>query len=396
MRGIRAWVTVFAAVLLLISPATQGQHLSSARLIAQIEGPQVPNRQGLDAHTIEEVMETFGVPGVSVAVIHDFEIHWAKGYGTADVETGADVDPTTLFQAASISKPVAAMATLVAVGQNEFGLDDDINRILTSWQVPGNEFTQDQPVTPRGLLSHTSGTGDGFGFPGYVPGGSTPSLEQILSGQPPSNVGAILIARTPLTAFQYSGGGVTMMQRALMDALERRFEDILATSVLSPTGMTDSTFEQPLPPMRDKNAARAHSRSGEGMGPKWHVYPELAAAGLWTTPSDLARFAIDVQHAVHGDQDSVLSPAMAQLMVTPVGVGDFGLGFAVSKRGQGWYFGHGGANWGFRAELIAHKLKGYGAVVMTNGQRGTAVAQEIIARVERAYGWDSLDKAPPR
>ena len=393
MTGMRAWVTAFATVLLIVDPATQDQYLSSDHLIAQIEGPQVPDRQGLDAYTIEELMERFSVPGVSVAVIHDFAIHWAKGYGVADVETGAHVDPKTLFQAASISKPVAAMATLAAVEQGKFGLDEDINTILQSWQVPANEFTRDQPVTPRGLLSHTSGTGDGFGFPGYVPGESTPTLEQILAGQPPSNVGAVLIVRTPLTAFHYSGGGVTMMQQALMDALERPFEDILARSVLSPTGMIDSTFEQPLPPMRDKNAARAHSRRGEGMGPKWHVYPELAAAGLWTTPSDLARFTIDVQRAVWGDHDRVLSPAMAQLMVTPVGAGDFGLGFTVTKRGQGWYFGHGGSNWGFRAQLIAHKLKGYGVVIMTNGDQGGAIAQELIARVERAYGWDSLDKA---
>ncbi len=223
MTGARVWVAVFVALLLLVGPATQGQRLSSVPLVTQIEGAQVPDGQGLDGDTIEELMWRFGVPGVSVAVIHDFAIHWAKGYGIADVEAGAAVDSRTLFQAASISKPVAAMATLAAVGQRHFQLDDDINTILTSWQVPANEFTHHQPVTPRGLLSHTSGTGDGFGFPGYVPGQSTPNLRQILDGQLPSNVGPVLIVRPPLTAFQYSGGGVTMMQRALMDALERPF-----------------------------------------------------------------------------------------------------------------------------------------------------------------------------
>lgn len=392
----RAWLATLVASLLLLGTALPAQQATSDELIARIEGTQVPDRQGLDALTIEELMERFGVPGVSIAVIHDFTIHWAKGYGVADVETGARVDSHTLFQAASISKPVAAMATLKGAAEGHFDLDDDINTILTSWRVPANEYTHDQPVTPRGLLSHPSGAGDGFGFPGYEPGDPTPTLVQILDGHSPSNVGPVLIVRPPLTAHHYSGGGVTMMQRALMDVLGRPFEEILADAVLRPVGMVDSTFEQPLPAARDETAARAHGGRGQAMGPKWHVYPELAAAGLWTTPSDLARLVIDVQRALQGDRDRALSPTMAQLMVTPVGVGDFGLGFQASKRGQGWYFGHGGSNWGFRAQVIAHKLKGYGAVVMTNAERGSAVAQELIARVERAYGWDALDNAVVR
>ncbi len=392
----RTWLTVLVASLLLLGTVLPGQRAPAEAVIARIEGPQVPDRQGFDAFTIDELLERFGVPGASIAVIEEFAIHWAKGYGVADITTGARVDPHTLFQAASISKPVAAMAVLTAVAGSHFGLDDDINSILTSWQVPANRYTRERPVTPRGLLSHTSGTGDGFGFPGYAPGEPTPTLVDILNGQAPSNVGPVRVVRPPLTAFHYSGGGVTMMQRALMDALERPFDEILLETVLRPVGMTDSTFAQPLPDVRDANTARAHSGRGEAMGPKWHVYPEQAAAGLWTTPSDLARFVIDVQRSLQGDHDAVLPPTMAQLMVTPVGVGDYGLGFQASKRGQGWYFGHGGSNWGFRAQLIAHKLKGYGTVIMTNGERGGAIAQELIARVERAYGWDSLDKAVVR
>ena len=253
--------------------------------IAAIEGVQSPNRQGLDALTLAEVMERFGVPGMSVAVIHDFEVHWAKGYGVADVVTGAPVDTETLFQAASISKPVTAMAAMTAVQDGLFALDDDINSILRSWRLPGRGLTQDRPVTPRLLFSHTAGLGDGHGFPGYAPDAPRPTPAQILEGHAPSNVGPVELVRPPLTAMHYSGGGTTIMQLALTDVRGESFPDLMRRTVLEPVGMTHSTFEHPLPPARDRNAARGHRGDGLPMGTdKWHAYAALAAAGLWTRP----------------------------------------------------------------------------------------------------------------
>ena len=369
---------------------------TAADFMEAVEGVQDPDSDGLDGHTIESMMDEWGVPGVSVAVIRDFDIHWAKGYGVADVETGAAVDIETLFQAASISKPVAAMAVLRAVQDGSFSMDEDINGILTSWQLDGGEFTRDRPVTPRMLTSHTSGLGDGFGFPGYDPDDPLPTTVQILDGDEPSNVGDVSMERAPMTAMKYSGGGVTVMQLALSDALGRPFGDILQEYVLDPVGMEHSTFEQPLPPDRDLNATRSHDRDGQARGPKWHVYPELAAAGLWTTPTDLAGFAIEVQKAARGDPDRVLTRASVLEMLSPVGVGEFAVGFVIEKEGEGWYFSHTGGNWGFRALLKAHRVKGYGVAVMTNADRGGEVMMEIGARVARAYGWDSLDGPVPR
>ncbi len=381
---------LLAFVLLSTDPLT-GQR-SAAEFIAAVENPQQPDRQGLDGLTIAELMAQFSVPGMSVAVIRDFAVHWAKGYGIADVETGAPVDVQTMFQAASISKPVAAMAVLKAVQDGRFTLDDDINGILTSWQLNGGEFTHERAVTPRMLTSHTSGLGDGFGFPGYHPNDPRPTTVQILNGKAPSNVGEVFMERTPLSAMKYSGGGVTVMQLALTDAVGRPFPEILEEYVLGPIGMHNSAFEQPLTAERDRNAARAHDGSGNAMDAKWHVYPELAAAGLWTTSTDLAEFAIEVQKSAQGESNRVLPRATVQEMLAPVGVGGYAVGFSISKNGEGWYFGHGGSNWGFRALLIAHRVKGYGVVVMTNASRGSTVANEIKARVERAYAWDSLDK----
>jgi len=365
---------------------------AAAAMMARIEGRQPVNHQGYDGYTLEELMARFGVPGVSVAVISDYKIHWAKAYGIADVTSGAKVDTDTVFQAASISKPVNAMAVLKAVQDGRFGLDQDINTILKSWMLPGDGFTTEQPVTLRSLTSHTSGTGDGFGFPGYHPSAPRPTVVQILDGEKPSNVGKVRLERRPFTGQKYSGGAVTITQLTLTDTVGRPYPEILQEWVLKPIGMTRSGYDQPLTPERDRNAARAHNGRGAAMDTKWHVYPELAAAGLWTTPTDLAKFAIEVQLSTRGRSNKVLSQTMAREMITPVGVGPFAVGFSIQQKGEGWYFTHSGGNWGFGCDLLAHVRKGYGVVVMTNGDGGFRVVQEIEARVAAAYGWDTLDK----
>jgi len=390
IRALLACLTLTALPVITIGPDE-----TTAALIAQIEGAQ-PGTGDDAALTLADLMSKYHVPGVSVAVIKDSRVHWSKGYGLADVVTGARVETDTLFQAASISKPVAAMAVLKAVQDGRFSLDDDINAIVRSWKLPTGDFTRERPVTPRALLSHTSGLGDGFGFPGYHPSAPLPTLVQILDGQPPSNVGPVRMERPPLTAMKYSGGGVTLMQLAMTEVFARPFPDLMQELVLGPIGMSNSRYEQPLAPPFDAHAARAHDREGKARDAKWHVYPELEAAGLWTTPGDLAKFAIEVQLAAAGKSNRVLSRALAQEMVTPVGVGDYGVGLAIVKIGEGWYFAHGGSNWGFQCSLRAHRLKGYGVAIMTNGDAGAPVIREIQNRVAAAYHWDSLDKPVPR
>jgi CubicO group peptidase (beta-lactamase class C family) len=298
----------------------------------------------------------------------------------------------TLFQAASISKAVAAMASLKAIQDGRFGLDQDINSILTSWKLPTGNFTKNRVVTPRLLMSHTSGLGDGFGFPGYAPGVAMPTIVQILDGLPPSNVGSVRLEREPLTTFMYSGGGALVEQLALTDTLQKPFPEIMKALVLEPLGMKDSTYEQPLPAALTGRAARAHDVNGHRLDVPWNVMPELAAAGLWTTATDLARFMIDVQKSLSSQSNVVLSQRTAEEMVTPVGIGPFAVGFTIEKRGQGWYFGHNGGNVGYQSTALAHRAKGYGVIVMTNSDNGRVLVDEIVTRVARAYGWDTLDK----
>ena len=386
----RTFTTLFIAVLLSLAQATAQ---SPDVFIAAIEGAQTGRDGELPALPLQALMQKLGVPGMSIAVIRDFDIHWSRGYGVADVSTGAKVQPDTLFQAASISKPVAAMAVLKAVQDGKFTLDQDVNTILTSWKVPASEHTAKQPVTLRGLLSHTSGTDDGFGFPGYKPSAPLPTLVQILNGErPPSNVGPVLVARTPLTAFKYSGGGITLVQLLMTDALKRPFPDLMRDTVLTPLGMHHSAYEQPLSAERDKNAARAHDRNGAARDAKWHVYPELAAAGLWTTSPDLARFGIELQKSLQGKSNRVLNRAIVQEMASPVGVGPFAIGMQIDKMGEGWYLNHGGSNWGFQCLVFVHKIKGYGVAAMTNADSGGRLIAEMRQRVAAAYKWDMLDQ----
>jgi CubicO group peptidase (beta-lactamase class C family) len=362
------------------------------RFVARRDVRRAVSGSVTDRVFVEQLLKQANVPGVSIAVIQDFKIAATLAYGIADVATGAPVTAETLFQAGSISKPVAAMASLKAVQERRFTLDQNINAILRSWKLPDGPFTAAQPVTPRTLMSHTSGIEGGFGTPGFSPGAALPTLIEILNGLPPSNT-ATRVERPPFTRFKYSNGGVLVQQLALMDVTGKPFEQIVGEWVFRPLGMSHSTFELALSPARASIAARGHAPNGARMETPWRVYPGQAAGGLWTTPTDLATFAIDIQRSLLGKSDRVLSQAMAREMVTPVGIGPYGLGFEVVGQGEGWYFRHGGDNEGFQSELMAHRVKGYGVVIMTNGANGVALIQQLRRLIQQEYGWDVFEAA---
>lgn len=369
-----------------------GPSKAHATTITQIEGTQSPGRRGPEALSIPELLGHYRIPSVSVAVIDHFDLAWTKSWGVVDATSGESATDQTLYQAASITKPLSALASLRAAQIGLFDLDQDINTILTSWMLPDAPFGGGLAVTPRMLMSHTSGLGDGFGFPGYEPGEPLPTPLHILDGQSPSPLPAVRLVRPAMTAYQYSGGGIEVQRLALTDSVGAAFPQIMHDWVLQPIGMASSTFEQPLPAALEHRAARAHNDEGATMGAPWHVYPELAAAGLWTTPGDLAKFVVEIQRTLAGRSSLIVDQAMMRNMITPVGVGPFAVGFVVSQKGAGWYFEHDGDNWGFKAQLIGHVAKGYGAVIMTNGDNGQAVTTEIQNRIATSYGWDLPDQ----
>lgn len=326
-------------------------------------------------------MAELGVPGVSIAVITDGEIAWAKGYGLADVASQTPVTPLTRFQAASISKPVAALVALRLVEQGALDLDGDVNETLTSWRVPDNEFTTVQKVTLRRLLNHTAGT-TVWGFPGYGPSDTVPNIVGVLDGL--GNTEPVRVFKEPGISWRYSGGGYTVMQLLVEDVTGRPFAKVLETEVLVPIGMTRSTYLQPIPQDLQDDIATGYRDDGSAVDGKWHTYPEQAAAGLWTTPSDLARYLIEIQRSNRGESNRVLSEAMTKQMLTE-GENNHGLGPAVySDVSQ---FAHNGSNEGFRAAMLGSITGGYGVVVMTNSDAGSRLAREIMLTVAAAYGW---------
>jgi CubicO group peptidase (beta-lactamase class C family) len=336
-------------------------------------------------------METYQVPGLSIAVFAGHELAWAKAYGVKEPGSADAVTLDTLFQAASISKPVTALAALHFVEEGRWTLDENINDRLISWKVPENAHTRREKVTLRRLLSHTAGT-TVHGFRGYAPTEPRPTLVQVLNGERPANSAAVRVNLTPGARERYSGGGTTIVQLMMVDQLGKPFPEIMRDTVLQPLGLAHSTYEQPLPPARAAHAATGTRANGTSVDGRWHVYPEMAAAGLWTTPSDLARVAIDVSLASAGRSSRVLSHAMTKQMLTAqkpgVGLG-FGLGPAPGQ------FRHNGANEGFRAYLTAFADTGSGVAIMANSENGSRLFDLIAASVAKEYGWRGFVARPP-
>jgi CubicO group peptidase (beta-lactamase class C family) len=331
-------------------------------------------------------MKHYHVPAVSIALINNEEIEWAKAYGYLSMDAMKEVDTLTLFQAASISKPVSAIAALQLVEQRKIDLDENVNKYLRTWKMKNTSFTETKFVTLRGLLTHTAGlTVSGFG--GYAQGDALPTLVQILNGEKPANSPAIVSDLVPGSLWRYSGGGYVVMQQLVEGITECDFPTVMQRSVLSSIDMKHSTFQQTLPPLWQQQASVGHQSGGKKVPGNWHIYPESTAAGLWTTPSDLAKYAIEVQKSLQGKSNQVLSKQMTEEMLTKH-LGDWGLGPALHGDNDSFVFSHSGGNEGFRCFLLAFAYSGKGAVVMTNSDDGLDLIDEIIRSIAVTYDWN--------
>ena len=345
---------------------------ASLRPLVALAGAPIPPA------SLQAEMKRLNVPGVSVAVIQDGKVAWTRGYGVAWTG-GPAITPQTLFQAASISKPVASMAALRMVEQGKLDLDAGIDGALSSWKLPQGAGTP----SVRQLLSHTAGMSVS-GFPGYAAGKTVPTLPQVLDGAGPANTKPIRVEAAPGSAFRYSGGGYTVLQQAMIDRAGQPFDALMRETVLAPLGMTDSTYAQPLPPALAPNAARPHDHDGKPFPGGAYTHPEQAAAGLWTTPADLAKFAIAIQQGAAGTAGGVLTPAMTRTMLEPV-KNNYALGLAIREEGKA--FGHGGSNMGFKTVMYASIADGYGAVILTNGDQGDELGEGLLRAIAHEYKW---------
>ena len=342
----------------------------------QIQGDSVPK------YNIEARLKELGIPGVSIAIINSGRLEWAKGYGMADSSENRPVTSETMFLAGSISKPIAAVRAHQLAEQGVIHLDSNVNNYLTSWKLPDNEFTENEKVTTRRILNHTAGL-TVWGFPGYSKGDTVPSVPEVLDGK--GNTGPVRVYQIPGVGWQYSGGGYTIMQQMIIDIEEKSFPELMGSNVLVPLGMSISTFENPLPQKYHSISATGYRRNGNEIEGKWHIYPEMAAAGLWTTPSELVLYAKEIQQIYQTQQDGLLKASTVNEMLTP-GMNDYGLGPAVAEH----TFGHNGADEGFRAELIAWKEHPVAVVIMVNSDNGNII-QEIKLSIAQEYGLPGVE-----
>ncbi|UCC81196.1 MAG: serine hydrolase [Candidatus Zixiibacteriota bacterium] len=365
--------------------AQDQEQLSAKTRIENIENGLLPPVlvKGDSGWNIYERMKAYGVPGVSVAVIDDFKIAWAKGYGVKDITTNEPVDENTMFQAASISKSLNATAIMRKVQEGMLSLDEDVNEYLHSWKIPDNDFTANNKVTLANLLSHTAGITVGAHH-GYSFGETIPTIQQILRGEFPAVNDPVTVTLEPGKTFNYSGGGTIISQLALMELENMPYPQIMEELILDPLEMTSSTFAQPLPGLFTERAATGHCNNQPVEG-RFLIYPDLAAAGLWSTPGDLAKFAIEHQLSLSGKSNKILSQAMEEKMMAPYISDDYGLGFGLYGE-KGNYFEHSGGNRGFASILFAHKTDGYGAVIMINSDTFDLI-HEILRAVANEYKW---------
>jgi CubicO group peptidase (beta-lactamase class C family) len=360
-----------------------------AARIARIESGLLPavviKGQAVRAMKLSERMQFYKVPAVSVAFFDHGSIIRARAYGLADMATKKPVTSETLFQAASISKPVSALAALHLVQEGKLSLDENVNDKLRAWKVPDNQFTAQQKVTVRRILSHSAGI-TVHGFPGYASDEPIPTVVQILNGEKPANTDPIRVDVVPGTIWRYSGGGYVILQKLTSDVTNKAFPEIMNELVLRPAGLTHSMYEQPLPKNLWPSAATPYRDNGEPVKGGWHTYPEMAPAGLWTTPSDLAHMAIEVQNEYVGKSNRILSQQMVREMLTRQN-DDWGLGFALESPGHKARFAHGGANDGYRCNLEVYTEMGPGLAVMTNSDSGEPLIQELLRAVAKEYSW---------
>ncbi len=334
---------------------------------------------------VKREMRDHTIVGLSLAIIQDGRVVSTRVYGTTEAGGTNAITPETLFQAASISKVAAAAGALLLVEQRKLSLDEDVNARLKDWKVPESQFTQKEKVTVRRILSHTAGF-NVHGFPGYARGGSFPGLTDILDGAGGANSSAIRVQSVPGSEWRYSGGGYTVLQKLMIDVTGEPFPDLMRRLILGPLKMDHSTFEQPLPAAWGASAASGRLPKGGTVPGGWNVFPEMAAAGLWTSPSDLASLFIAIQQGLAGRKDGVISPAIAQWMTTPV-LKDDGLGLFMSGTGDE-FFGHDGRVSGFDSLVRCSASSGVAVMINANDNTG------VVGRIFKA-AWNQAGLNPP-
>ena len=338
--------------------------------------------------SLSDRMQHFQVPGVSIAVINNGEVEWAKGYGVTEGGGTQAVTSDTVFQAASVSKPVSVTGIMLLAQAGVIDITRNVNDYLTSWHLADNDLTTTNKATVQRLMSHTGGT-NVSGFAGYTVGGAIPTLLHVLNGAPPADTEPIRVIYKPGTRYSYSGGGMEVLQQMAEDVTKMPFRSYMKSNVFDKLGMNSSDFMQPMAGPLAARAAKGHDMNGVMIPGGWRIYPELIAAGLWTTPTDLATLFLEVQKAAVFNKGTLLTQETANLILTPQPNtnSSMGLGFALVNGKGGLIFNHSGSVFGYKSYVSVYRDRGQGIAVMINGDNGYALMMEIVRSVAKVYGW---------
>jgi CubicO group peptidase (beta-lactamase class C family) len=366
------------AVLLLALPAFADSSVARRQAVEQsLLGPVIV--EGEQGMSLIDRMRFYDVPGMSIAVWRDGKVDWSRGYGVVARGDVRRVDERTLFQAGSISKSFTSVATQRVLARRGIPLNTRVNDLLRSWKLPGGDG-----VTVERILSHTAGL-NVQGFPGFERGEARPSLVEELQGRGASITDPLRVELAPGTKVRYSGGGYLLLQQMLADVERRPYAEIVTREVLQPAGMNDSTFAQPLPRAMLRRATGGVTEDLDVVPIGGRIYPEQAAAGLSTTASDLARFAIALQDARLLDAEQTAT----MFAPFPATGNRLGLGVFLWKKGDATYVVHPGGNAGFVAIFVAHATKHYGAAILINRENSEGLAFELLRGIAKVYGWES-------
>ncbi len=339
------------------------------------------NNQSFDAF-IYNAMKKYHVPIVSLAIIDHGKIIYTHAYS---IDKKLVVTTHSLFQSASIGKSVTAYGALLLVDKSKINLDENVNHFLTSWKIPDSPYTTQTKVTLRNILDMTSGLSVP-GFAGHSPHDVLPTLKQILNGESPAENQAVHVIFEPGSKYYYSGGSYEVLEQLIEDVTDTSFSNFMTSHVLIPLAMKNSQFIAVLPKTLWSYAVPGFLKDGEMITGKWKIIPALGAGGMWTTPIDLATFAINVMHSFSG-QDGLISKKLAHEMLTRQKNTDFGLGFVIDGCGKNLNFRKEGHNIGFYNWLIAFPDTKQGAIIMTNSENGVPLIKDIIQKMSQLYKW---------
>ena len=367
------------------NPSYNAEIEAQIKKVEQNLGGWVQIQDSANTWSLQQRMAFYKIKGLSIAVVQNYKVVWARGYGWADEGAKKTVTPQTLFQAASISKSLNAIGVLKLVQDKKFDLHADINDYLRTWKFPYDSVSKGKKITAAHLLSHSAGL-TVHGFPGYANNDTIPTLTEILDGKAPANTAAVRSRFEPGIRFQYSGGGTTILQMMVMDITKQPYDEYMWQQVLKPMGMMMSTYAKPPATEKKPFLATGYRADGKEVETKYHLYPEQAAAGLWTNPTDLCKYLIETQLALEGKSGKVLNTEMTKLRLTPYIDSSAALGVFIETKGDEKYFGHNGQNEGFLSSSTGSFTNGNGVVVMVNSDRGNLL-HEVVHSVATVYGW---------